>query len=140
MTSRVKNKFRAVRGGSNVPQTAAAISKRYWKKSVKGSGAGRIVFTRVEERPPSGKPVLDPVPVGDVRLANLPAEEYDFDRENAREIDQALLCAFAHAAITIDLVDARAKIGNQTSDIFVFLKPLHQIRRVGIQILGTNHH
>ena len=43
-----------------------------------GSVAIGIAFFRIEQRAPSGKAVFDSMPVGNVWLADLPAEKHYF--------------------------------------------------------------
>lgn len=98
-----------------------------------------IAFFHIEQRPSSGKAVFDSMPVGDVWLADLPAQKHHFFADHTGKIDQALFGAFANAAVTIDFLHPTLELSYQPGNFPVFLQTFHQIRRVGIQVFVADN-
>src|SRR2546428_1030178 len=93
--------------------------------SMIGDFAIRIGFLAVKKRLAAGKTVFDTVPKTHAGFADLPAQKNHFGAQHAREIDQSLLDAFAHAAITIDLFHPTLDLANQSCDLSVLAQTFH---------------
>ncbi len=102
-----------------------------------GIAVGVFLF-RINQRPASGKAVVDPMPVADTRLSKLPAQKNDFRAEHARKVNQSLFHSFAHATMAMDFLDPSLDLLYQFRDLIVSAQLFHKIRRVGIELLVTN--
>ena len=106
--------------------------------SVNRSVAFGIRVADLEQRPATGESVFDAVPMVDAWLAVLPAEKNHFGAEHAGEIDEPLFDSLAHATMTVDLLDPALNFSDEPGDLFVPAQPLHEVRRLGVDLLVTN--
>ncbi len=102
-----------------------------------GIAVGVFLF-RIDQRPPSGKAVLDAMPVANTWLSELPAEKNSLRSEQTRKIDQSLFHSFAHATMAMDFLDLIFDLLYQFRDLIVSAQLFHKIRRVGVELLVTN--
>ena len=103
-----------------------------------GGIAVGVFLLRIDQRPASGKAVVDPMPVANARLSELPAEENNLRSEHARKVNQSLFHSFAHATVAMDFLDPILDLLDQFRDLIVSTQLFHKIRRVGIELLVTN--
>ena len=104
-----------------------------------GNFAVRPGRLSVEQWFPTGKAILDAVPVVDAWFADLPTEENDFRTEHAGKIDQTLLDTLADATVAIDLLDPAFHLSNQFCDFTVVSEPVHEIRGFRFEPFFANH-
>ena len=103
-----------------------------------GSVAFGIRFAGLEQRAAAGKAVFDAVPMVDAGFAVLPAKKNHFGSEQAGKIDKPLFDALAHATMTLNLLNPAFDLSDQRGDLFVPAQPLHEVWRLGVELLAPN--
>jgi hypothetical protein len=91
------------------------------RDSVNGTATTRPGNSGIQQWASAGKAVLDFMPVGNLRFAELPTEKNDFFPQLAGKIEQSLLHAFAHTAMLLDLIDSVVDLLDQVRDLTVLL-------------------